>query len=190
MFNSSGTDKNETMDGSSYNSLSSNDNDISRFDINDQRYSDQNQQGKSKVFIHLWVMAEFLRIWPEFILFMKWNICMTQLRYFDSTLVHHIWMKDFFLNVLRKILFTFLKSETFESVIVSIIWNAIPSNLDKIVLWARNFISNTKWLIQTSSHFKLNEHKENISYLKILEYSIVQNKICFRILAKINIQVS
>lgn len=53
MFNSSGTDKNETMDGSSYNSLSSNDNDISRFDINDQRYSDQNQQGKFKLFINL-----------------------------------------------------------------------------------------------------------------------------------------
>jgi len=49
MFNSSGTDKNETMDGSSYNSLSSNDNDISRFDINDQRYSDQNQQVISNI---------------------------------------------------------------------------------------------------------------------------------------------
>lgn len=61
MFNSSGTDKNETMDGSSYNSLSSNDNDISRFDINDQRYSDQNQQGKFKVFIKLWILAKFLQ---------------------------------------------------------------------------------------------------------------------------------
>ena len=45
MFNSSRTENNEeALDGNTFNPLSSND--ISRFDINDQRYSDQNQQGK------------------------------------------------------------------------------------------------------------------------------------------------
>ena len=46
MFNSSRTENNDTIDGSTFNPLSSND--ISRYDINDQRYSDQNQQGKLK----------------------------------------------------------------------------------------------------------------------------------------------
>ena len=48
MFNSTRTENNDTIDGITYNPLSSNDIDISRYDI-DQRYSDQNQhypQGK------------------------------------------------------------------------------------------------------------------------------------------------